>query len=40
MTAIGLVYFFFALLLVGGAIRVAEFTWPDNPVVQAIGVIY
>jgi hypothetical protein len=40
VTAISLIYFALALLLVGGTIRFVEFKWPDNPVVQALGVIY
>lgn len=40
MTAIYVVTFFLTLMLVGGTIRFVEFKWPDNPIVQAIGVIY
>lgn len=40
MTAISLIFFFLCLMLVGGSIRFAQFQWPDNALVQAIGVIY
>ncbi len=40
MTAISIIYFFLCLMLVGGAIRFVETKWPNNAVVQAIGVIY
>lgn len=40
MTAIGIFYFFLCLMIVGGSIRFVESRWPNNPVVQAIGVIY
>jgi hypothetical protein len=40
MSAISVFHFLLLLLLVGGAIRFAEYRWPENPIVQAIGVIY
>lgn len=40
MTAISAFHFLLLLLLVGGILRYVEYKWPDNPVVQAIGVIY
>lgn len=40
MTAIGVVHFALLLLLVGGSIRLVQYLWPENKVVQAIGVIY
>jgi hypothetical protein len=40
MTAVGLVYFLLSLLLVGGAIRFVEIRWPENPLVEALAVIY
>ncbi len=40
MTAIGVLHFAILLLLVGGSIRLVEYLWPDNKIVQAIGVIY
>ncbi|HEX3561822.1 MAG TPA: hypothetical protein VHU24_03200 [Solirubrobacterales bacterium] len=40
MTALTVIHFFVLLLLVGGAIRTVQYLWPENKVVQAIGVIY
>lgn len=40
MTALTVFHFFLLLLLVGGMIRTVEYLWPENKVVQAIGVIY
>lgn len=40
MAAISVVHFLVLLLLVGGTLRFIEYRWPDNPIVQAIGVIY
>jgi hypothetical protein len=40
MVAMTVIHFLFLLLLVGGILRFAEYRWPDNPLVQAIGVIY
>lgn len=40
MTAITVIHFALLLLLVGGMFRFVEYKWPENPIVQAIGVIY
>lgn len=40
MTAIGILHFAILLLLVGGSIRTVQYLWPENKIVQAIGVIY
>lgn len=40
MTAIGVFHFFLLLLIVGGAIRTVQYLWPENKIVQALGVIY
>jgi hypothetical protein len=40
MTAIGLLYFALSLLIVGGMFRFAEIKWPDNPLIEALAVIY
>lgn len=40
MVATTVIHFLFLLLLVGGALRFVEYRWPENPLVQAIGVIY
>lgn len=40
MIAIAVLHFFFLLMIVGGSIRFVEFKWPNNAIVQAIGVIY
>lgn len=40
MNLIYFVYFALSLLIVGGTFRFVEYKWPDNPLVQALGVIY
>jgi hypothetical protein len=40
MSAISVFHFFLLLLLVGGTIRFVEIRWPENPIVEALAVIY
>lgn len=40
MTAVYLLQFAAALLIVGGAMRVIEHSWPDSMVGRALAVIY
>lgn len=40
MTAVFLLQFFAALMIVGGTIRVVEHKWPDSMVGRALGVAY
>jgi hypothetical protein len=40
MVATTVIHFALLLLLVGGIFRFVEYRWPENPLVQAIGVIY
>lgn len=40
MTTIGVIHFALLLIIVGGSFRLIQYLWPENKLVQALGVIY